>query len=119
MDERENHLHQDSDSGPDNPISPESELRSIIADAAFRLGRAENAVDPLPALREVRGMLDEILATVDAMDGALLRASRRAEADHTASACVLASINRDIGKAFGLPGDNIHSEYLRRNRGDV
>ena len=108
-----------SDAGPDSPISPNSETRSSIADAAHILGQAENAIDPLPMVREVRDMLNEILGeptldrvmeTIGELDGALLRASRRAEADHAAEARVLANINRDIGKAFGLPGDKLHED---------
>ena len=50
-----------SDAGPDNPISPESELRSVIADAAFKLKQAEDALDPLPAVREVYETLGGLL----------------------------------------------------------
>ena len=50
-----------SDAGPDNPLSPESELRSIIADAAFKLKQAEDAIDPLPAVREVYETLGGLL----------------------------------------------------------
>ena len=90
-----------SDAGPDNPISPDSEIRSVIADAAFQLKRAENAVDPLPAVREVREMLDEIL---NAWDGAPSRASRQAEPDHASGARALANIAQNIFTALGDGG---------------
>ena len=88
-----------SDAGPDNPISPDSEIRSGIADAAFQLKQAENAIAPLPTVREVREMLDEIL---NAWDGAPLRAGRQAEPDHASEARALADINRRLAEEFGI-----------------
>ena len=64
-----------SDAGPDNPISPDSEIR------------------------RVRELLDEIL---NAWDGAPLRAGRQAEPDHASEARALADINRRLAEEFGI-----------------
>ena len=58
-----------SDAGPDNPLSPDSELRSIIADAAFALQQAEDALDPFPAVLEVYGTLGALVDPLNQQTG--------------------------------------------------
>ena len=65
-----------------------------FSDADYEVYRIE--------IQREESTLTRVLETVDAMDGALLRASRTVEADHAVSARVLNNINRKIAEALGL-----------------